>query len=345
MVLITNLFTMNFSEIQNNTLVFNYHQEDYEEWIKKFGSYVGAKKSGTRIEFAESFATGYAGAKILEPGLSYRIVNYTLNTDLEYRRMPSAEFQLMIHFLEATFKEKIECKTGEEAKIIENKDNFHSVALLTNSFTNQSLTLKKGTSIKGLSIQLSEEWLKNNVKELIAEKIEVLKQQTDMVDFITAKHRKILLALLNDTEQTYLPELFIKSRVLKLTEEFLNNLCRRGLKSMPEFANPKDFHALVNVENLITKQYATEFPSIETLAKAAYMSESKLKKLFKKAYGMAIYQYYQKNRMHKAKELLNSRKHSISQIGVMLGYQNMSNFSAAFKKEFSILPSEFRQAV
>ena len=30
-VLITNLLTMNFSEIQNNTLVFNYHQEDYEE--------------------------------------------------------------------------------------------------------------------------------------------------------------------------------------------------------------------------------------------------------------------------------------------------------------------------
>ena len=73
---------MNFPEIQNNTLVFNYHQEDYEEWIKKFGSYVKAKNSGTRIEFAESFATGYAQAKILEPGLSYRIVNYTLNTDM-----------------------------------------------------------------------------------------------------------------------------------------------------------------------------------------------------------------------------------------------------------------------
>ncbi len=336
---------MNFSEIQNNTLVFNYQQQDYEEWIKKFGSYVGAKNSGARIEFAESFANGYARAKILEPGLSYRIVNYTLNTDLEYRRMPAAEFQLMIHFLEASFKEKIECKTGEKTKVIENKDNFHSVAMLTNSFTSQSLMLKKGTAIKGVSIQLTEEWLKNNVKELTAEKIEILKQKSDMVDFITAKHRKILLALLNDTGQTYLPELFIKSRVLKLTEEFLNNLCRHGLKSMPEFANHKDFNALVNVENLITKESTKEFPSIETLAKAAYMSESKLKKLFKKAYGMAIYQYYQKNRMHKAKELLNSRKHSISQVGLMLGYQNMSNFSAAFKKEFCCLPSQFKQAV
>jgi AraC-like DNA-binding protein len=242
-------------------------------------------------------------------------------------------------------KEKIEYKTGEKEKIIENYNNFQSVALLTNSFTSQSLSLKKGTSIKGLSIQLSEEWLKNNVKDLTAEKIEILKQQTDMVDFITARHRKILLALINNTQQSYLPELFIKSHVLQLTEEFLDNLCRRGLKCMPEFTNPKDFTALVNVENLITKQNTTEFPSIEALAKAAYMSESKLKKLFKKAYGMAIYQYYQKNRMHKAKELLHSRKHSISQVGVMLGYQNMSNFSAAFKKEFSCLPSQFRQAV
>jgi AraC-like DNA-binding protein len=107
----------------------------------------------------------------------------------------------------------------------------------------------------------------------------------------------------------------------------------------------KDFHSLITIEHQLLNNYGSEFPSIENLAKAAYMSESKLKKLFKQAYGMAIYQYYQKNRMHKAKELLVSKKYTITQVGAMLGYQNMSNFSVAFKKEFNVLPSEYQQVI
>jgi AraC-like DNA-binding protein len=70
------------------------------------------------------------------------------------------------------------------------------------------------------------------------------------------------------------------------------------------------------------------------------MSESKLKKLFKQSFGMGLYEYYQKNRMHRAKEFILSAKYSISQVGSKLGYQNLSNFSAAFRKEFHCLPSE-----
>jgi AraC-like DNA-binding protein len=56
---------------------------------------------------------------------------------------------------------------------------------------------------------------------------------------------------------------------------------------------------------------------------------------------MGLYEYYQKNRMHKAKELLHTGKYSVSQVGSMLGYQNLSNFSASFKKEFNSTPSDF----
>jgi AraC-like DNA-binding protein len=100
---------------------------------------------------------------------------------------------------------------------------------------------------------------------------------------------------------------------------------------------------MIKVEHLLLNNYAVNFPSIETLAKAVFMSESKLKKLFKQSYGMAVYQYYQKNRMHKAKELLAVGKLSVSETGAALGYQNLSNFSAAFKKEFGCLPSEFKE--
>ncbi len=57
-------------------------------------------------------------------------------------------------------------------------------------------------------------------------------------------------------------------------------------------------------------------------------------------YGMPIYEYYQKNRMMRAKALLQEEKHAIKQVGIMVGYTNLGHFAASFRKEFGILPSE-----
>jgi AraC-like DNA-binding protein len=334
---------MNALNTLNKPLVFNYKQGDYEQWVKNFGNHIKAATFEDRVQYPENFADGYAKAKIIDAGLSYRVVNYTLNTDLEYRRSPADNLQLMIYFYELNFEDTLYCKTGKT--VIEASDKYYSVALMTNSLTTQNFILKKGTVVKGLSVQITEEWLRSNIPQLTPEKLAVIMQKECVIDFISAKQRKILSDIYENATESHLPDLFIKSRVLRLTEQFLDNLCNRGLIEMPAFASQKDFQALVKVEHILMERYNQDFPSIESLAKTAYMSESKLKNLFKKAYGMAIYQYYQKNRMHKAKEFLRARKHSVSQVGIMLGYQNLSNFSVAFKKEFSFLPSEYHEVV
>jgi AraC-like DNA-binding protein len=334
---------MNALNTLNKPLVFNYQQQDYEKWVKSFGSHIKAPTQADRMEYPENFANGYASARLIDNGLSYLVTNYTLNTDLEYRREPTEELQLLIYFHELTFEAPIYCKTGK--MVIESSDKYYTVALMTNSSVSQTSIIKKGTIVKGLSIQITEEWLRNNISNLTPEKLAVLVKKEAVIDFITAKQRKILHDIFESSNESHLPELFIKSRVLRLTEQFLDSVCKRGLTELPLFANQKDFLALVKVEHLLINSYNEDFPSIDTLAKTAYMSESKLKNLFKKAYGMAIYQYYQKNRMHKAKELLRARKHSVSQVGIMLGYQNLSNFSVAFKKEFDFLPSEYHEVI
>ena len=48
--------------------------------------------------------------------------------------------------------------------------------------------------------------------------------------------------------------------------------------------------------------------------------------------------------MQKAKSMLLSNKFSIKEVGMSLGYVNMSNFSAAFRKEFKVLPSQLVRA-
>jgi AraC-like DNA-binding protein len=44
--------------------------------------------------------------------------------------------------------------------------------------------------------------------------------------------------------------------------------------------------------------------------------------------------------MIKAKSLLMLREYSIKEVGIMVGYSNLSHFANSFKKEFGFLPSE-----
>ncbi len=321
-------------------LVFNYQQEDYEKWVQKFAHHFNTTATRDRLQYPIELGKGYTKARIIEPGLSYRVADYTLHTDLEYKRAPSEKFQVILYFYQLHFEEAVYCKINDT--VIENNEKFYSVAFMTSSFTSANIIFKKGTSVKGLAVQIDESWLQANMRNFESYKLEIAKQKSYVIDFISAKQRKILNDIFDMGEEAYFPELFTKSRVLRLTEQFLTGLCKRGLTDIPDFTNPKDFQALLKVENLLQK-FDGQFPSIETLAKTALMSESKLKKLFKKAFGLAPYEYYQKNRMHKAKELLRSRRHSVTQVGSMLGYQNMSNFSAAFKKEFNCLPSQVHE--
>jgi AraC-like DNA-binding protein len=43
--------------------------------------------------------------------------------------------------------------------------------------------------------------------------------------------------------------------------------------------------------------------------------------------------------MGKARDLLLSGEFTVKEVGYKLGYQNLSNFANAFKKEFGVLPS------
>jgi transcriptional regulator GlxA family with amidase domain len=57
-------------------------------------------------------------------------------------------------------------------------------------------------------------------------------------------------------------------------------------------------------------------------------------------YGLPIYEYYQKNRMIRARSLLLEGRYAIKEVGIMVGYSNLGHFAGSFRKEFGLLPSE-----
>lgn len=68
-----------------------------------------------------------------------------------------------------------------------------------------------------------------------------------------------------------------------------------------------------------------------------------IRKTFKQLFGVSLSDYTQQQCMEKAKFLLLTTNYSIDAIAMELGYDNVSNFSKAFRQYFNSLPRDFRR--
>jgi AraC-like DNA-binding protein len=133
----------------------------------------------------------------------------------------------------------------------------------------------------------------------------------------------------------------IQNRIMLLVERFFTRLYEK-MKSWRGIVTIKndEIQRIMDAEALLVRDFSTPAPTISELARHSAMSETKFKNEFRKIYNSGPYEYYQKNRMQRARVMLQSGKYSVKETGLQLGYNNLSNFTIAFKKEFGILPSE-----
>lgn len=323
-----------------NAVNYVSNEPELENWIKDFSSHLHADPHKNMVIYPESFAKGFAKVYFIEEGLTYRIVDYKLNTDFIFSTEASDKFFLIIYFYQYQNCKNLSVFINNKLIVNSNEENYSSL-LMTNSLASQSLTLSEGTYVKGLTIQITEEWLQEKIAHPDTANYALFREKDVFQSFLNPKTQKLLSEIFDEDHSSSMPGLYLNNRVLRLLEAFLENILKNGLSGNSFPTNARDVQNILKVENFLIENFASEFPSIDTLARMACMSASKLKSVFKNAFGMGLYEYYQKNRMHKAKELLGSGLYSVSEVGDMISYANLSNFSSAFKKEFNYLPKDF----
>lgn len=79
------------------------------------------------------------------------------------------------------------------------------------------------------------------------------------------------------------------------------------------------------------------------VASALYLNPDYLDRRFKKEMGCSVNRYILREQVNMAKGLRLNPKISICEIASRCGYENMSNFSAMFKREVGISPNEYRK--
>lgn len=106
--------------------------------------------------------------------------------------------------------------------------------------------------------------------------------------------------------------------------------------------SPRDRRLLMAARDRLLQDLGNP-PTIADLARETGLNQLKLKRGFKTLFGHSVYALFQRERMERARVLLDD--HRVTETAVMLGYSNISHFSAAFRKQFGILPRDVRRGV
>ena len=325
---------------------YAYQLKDFRGWLKGFSKILKLPVVAGTIQVPPSMGNGTIFAANINSDISYVVMNFALNDDLVFLRKKSSLYGLSLFFNQVSVSDFFVIREPHNA--ITDKTPSRSNIFLSSTNYDLEVTYSRGSRLKRVGIFFSPAFVSRCIKKDIL--LDLLVYADNRLrninkEPITFEYRQLLEDIFTADKQSPLHHLLLQNRVLLLSEKFLNTFLTKapllketgGLKQRDK---EKDIEALKDVERILSNNKLDKFPSIDMLSKTAMMSSTKLKTKFKQIYGMKLYEFYNRNRLEKAKEMLQTGKYSVKQVGLNIGFSNLSNFAKAFKKEFGILPKE-----
>jgi AraC-like DNA-binding protein len=319
--------------------MYSFQLENFEKWMAGLAARLNTAVTNNTLTIPAHLGSGSIVAHNINSQLSYAVMNFKLNVDLEFQREPgNAGFVISFNMVEV----QKELLVGHRQQMITDKRPFRNDIFLTDSRDSTYLRISAGSNVRRLLIFCSHELAMQYLPREIFDKLCVFARENSLNEnplFINLSHRTMLKELFEMKENDPLAPIRMLSGIIHLIEKFLFSFLRQEQTALPRTVKKNDLENMQHVEQILSSRLEG-FPSLESLAHEVFMSTSKLKNLFKQVYGHTLYDYYNKSRLQRAKELLITGQCSIKQAGGEIGFSNLSHFAKAFRKEFGILPRD-----
>lgn len=162
----------------------------------------------------------------------------------------------------------------------------------------------------------------------------------DEMPYFIIRNDAYIISYLNSlTTISHAPAIFMENLLSVKFEELMLYLLQKYGRKFERY-----LHSLIiNESSAFKKIVESKIHSnlkLEEIAFLCNMSLSTFKRHFIKSYQVSPGKWLQDKRLQKAKETLEQGNIKPSDIYVDFGYNNLSNFSIAFKNKFGISPSE-----
>lgn len=282
----------------------------------------------------------------IEPGLQLRIWDCTFTNGLgvlrqsKHKNTPQRTYTLL-YFLTPDSSVLEDCERSEA--VINEVWN----TVLMSSDATFKVQLLPGKTLRCVSVNFSAGWLQKNVWSDISLHHKLLQSFTYDADpfilfeSISKVERRISESLFADMDQKEFGKFFWRSRVLNLVTSFFSRLSEK--QSAINNGTASHTEQIAEVQKQLLDNIYIGLPDIATMARQASVSQSILKRYFRKIYGKNIYSYYQEKRMICAKQLLVEENKTVTETARIMGYGSVSSFNNTFKRFFGLKPDKFQQ--
>lgn len=93
------------------------------------------------------------------------------------------------------------------------------------------------------------------------------------------------------------------------------------------------------------EEHLSEQIPLAALARLARLSTFHFCRAFKQSFGVPPHRYHTNRRIERAKAMLAERKHSVTEVGLTIGFSETSSFTAVFRKVTGQTPSRYHRAL
>lgn len=238
-------------------------------------------------------------------------------------------------------------------RLIERKGSQFTWVLFKPLEKNFDLFFPKGSS-RNITLFFNSDWLENNLvhNQLYSEsklpefidsnKKNIFYPGEDEKDL--SKHFKNFHSLVRRDEKVEHTDLLsLRFYIMNVLFDFFEKCKHSQIVNRALGVRSKSLSFDVQkVKTYLSQNLNGKFPGLAHIAKYFHISESKLKSDFKASNGLTLFQYFQQEQMTHAEKILLESNLSIKEISYILGYENTSKFSAAFKKRIGVCPSEIK---
>ncbi len=129
--------------------------------------------------------------------------------------------------------------------------------------------------------------------------------------------------------------------IIKCKAELYNILYAMQEEYFSEYIPKSKLEVIQPAVEHIHKNYTKELLSTEKLSQMCNITPVYFRKIFKLFYGTSPINYINNLKITRAKELLEAKLYSVTDVALLSGYSDMSHFSREFKKATGVCPSKY----
>ena len=158
---------------------------------------------------------------------------------------------------------------------------------------------------------------------------------------LTKEMRHTIDGMLDCRQRSKLKRMFLDARIMELLMYQLEQLGQQKSQEKDALTEVEVLKMEMLME-LLQQQYKNP-PTHKQLARKILLNESKLRLIFKRYFGLTIYEYVTRLRMEEGRRLLLEHSHlTMAEVAEQLGFKHQASFTHAFKRYFGIPPKTLK---